>query len=138
MTPLNEAVAEWRRKQEKHVVQTKQYDKTAKEIDKLLDRIKELQAEVEEANDNATWWFNRYNAIYKQQCSRSDCAGRIKNSKKYDSIQQRWDNFKQWLIDYRFNKTGSHEDGRYCVAISVTDLLAKMDEMEENNERQEK
>lgn len=43
MTPLNEAVAEWRRKQEKHVVQTKQYGKTAKEIDKLLTRIEELE-----------------------------------------------------------------------------------------------
>lgn len=106
-------------------------------IEKLLQENKELESEVKEANDNATWWLNRYIALEKRVCSRSDCAGRIKNSKKYDSIQQRWDNFKQWLIDYRFNKTGSHEDGRYCVAISVTDLLAKMDEMEENSERQE-
>lgn len=89
MKQLNEAVAEWRHKQEKHVVQTKQYGKTAKEIDKLLTRIRELEAEVQEANDNATWWRNRYTAMEKRVCSRSDCAGRIKDSKKIDSVQQR-------------------------------------------------
>lgn len=72
MTPLNEAVAEWRRKQEKHVVQTKQYGKTAKEIDRLLTRIRELEAEVEEANDNATWWRNRYTAMEKSCGNREE------------------------------------------------------------------
>lgn len=45
------------------------------------------------------------------------------------------DSFKQWLIDYRYKKTGSHEDGRYSVALSVTDILKKLDEMEKQNER---
>lgn len=44
---LNEAVAEWKRKHEQklidYAIETKQYGKTAKEIDKLLTRIKELE-----------------------------------------------------------------------------------------------
>lgn len=70
MTPLNEAVAEWRRKHEQklidYAIETKQYGKTAKEFDRLLTRIRELEAEVQEANDNAAWWHNRYIALGKQ------------------------------------------------------------------------
>ena len=32
----------------------------------FLDYILNLQAEINEANDNAIWWHNRYNAIKKQ------------------------------------------------------------------------
>lgn len=51
-----------------------------------------------------------------------------------DRLEKEKKDFKKWLIDYRFKKTGSHEDGRYCVAISVTDLLNKIDELESKNE----
>ena len=44
--------------------------------------------------------------------------------------KERWCLLKQKVIDYRFNKTGSHLDGRYCVSISVTDLLKWMKELE--------
>ena len=47
-----------------------------------------------------------------------------------EKLESRWNALKQKAIDYRFNKTGSHEDGRYCVAISVTDLLKWMEELE--------
>lgn len=47
-----------------------------------------------------------------------------------NDYETRWEKLKQKAIDYRFNKTGSHEDGRYCVAISVTDLLKWMEELE--------
>ena len=42
--------------------------------------------------------------------------------------------FRQWLIDYRYNATGSHTDGRYCVSLSVTDLLSKLDEIKNKGE----
>ena len=41
---------------------------------------------------------------------------------------------EKWLIDYRFKKTGSHEDGEYCVAISVTDMLNKIQELKTTSE----
>ena len=45
-------------------------------------------------------------------------------------LKRNREKFKQWLIDYRYERTGSHEDGRYCVAISVTDLLNKIEELD--------
>lgn len=53
---------------------------------------------------------------------------------EYYKIRDNWSELKQRISDYRFNKTGSHEDGRYCVSISVTDLLKWMDELEGKNE----
>lgn len=50
-----------------------------------------------------------------------------------DVLEKRWNALKQKAIDYRFNKTGSQEDGRYCVAISVTDLIKWMEELENEN-----
>lgn len=34
-------------------------------IKEMSETIDELKAEVQEANDNATWWENRYRALYK-------------------------------------------------------------------------
>ena len=45
-------------------------------------------------------------------------------------LRRNREKFKQWLIDYRYERTGSHEDGRYLVSISVTDLLSKMEELD--------
>lgn len=47
-------------------------------------------------------------------------------------MKYKWviDELKKWLIDYRFKKTGSNEDGRYCIAISITDMLKKIEELE--------
>lgn len=49
-------------------------------------------------------------------------------------LKRNREEFKQWLIDYRYNATGSHTDGRYCVSLSVTDLLSKMDELKNKGE----
>lgn len=118
-------------------------------IYQLESRVEELEAEVKEANNNATWWRNRFNAVREQlKAANERCeylqrsADRkeetlIHNRMEEQEYQDNWYTFKQWLIDYRFNKNGSHEDGRYCVALSVTDLLAKMEEMEGNSEKQE-
>ena len=35
------------------------------QIQVLIDYIAELEAEIQEANDNAEWWHNRYNAVVK-------------------------------------------------------------------------
>ncbi len=37
--------------------------KYQQEIEQLQNRITELEASIQEANDNATWWHNRYNAM---------------------------------------------------------------------------
>lgn len=43
-----------------------------REIKRLENRVKELEAEVQEANDNATWWRNRYTAIEKSCGNREE------------------------------------------------------------------
>lgn len=56
------------------------------------------------------------------------------NISEYDYLTTKkeiLEEFKKWAIDYRFSKTGSHEDGRYCVVISVTDILNELKFLEE-------
>lgn len=55
---------------------------------------------------------------------------------KIDGLIYNWNTLKQRLIDYRYKKSGSHEDGRYCVAMSITDILNLMDEIEKGGSRQ--
>ena len=43
----------------------------------------------------------------------------------------KWNKLKERVKNYRLEKTGTEEDGRYCVAISVTDILKMMEEIEE-------
>lgn len=47
-----------------------------------------------------------------------------------DTFKEKWEELREFLVDYRFEKTGHNDDRRYCVALSITDLLAKMDEIE--------
>lgn len=42
-----------------------------------------------------------------------------------------WEKLKEYLVNYRLEKTGTNEDKRYCVAISITDLLNRMKEIED-------
>ena len=44
------------------------------EIIKLQQEIEQLKANLEEANDNATWWRNRFNAIHRQLYKTNDDA----------------------------------------------------------------
>ena len=46
--------------------------------------------------------------------------------------QHRWNMLKVFLMKYRREKSGSDTDvdGRYCVAMSITDILNKMEELE--------
>ena len=46
-----------------------------------------------------------------------------------------WGKFKQWIKKYKEAKSHGQEDNsRYCIAISVDDLLAKMEELEQLHE----
>ena len=42
-----------------------------------------------------------------------------------------WESLRQYLKDYKEEKSYDYEtDTRYCVALSIDDLLEKMDEIE--------
>ena len=54
-----------------------------------------------------------------------------KFAKTWDEYKEKWEEFRQYCIDYRFKMSGHNDDRRYCVALSITDILKKMDEIEE-------
>lgn len=55
-------------------------EKKCKEIERLNNIINELEAEIQELNDDVTWWHNRYNAIVKQN---DDNFKKICNAMQY-------------------------------------------------------
>lgn len=62
--------------------------------------------------------------------------------KKCESLEHKWNELKRYFIDYRNEKMrencGAVVDqeafnevyGRYCIALSIDDILKKMDEIE--------
>lgn len=70
MTPLNEKVSKedfnwiWKDTPKETVLNQLYYEHY--ELIDAQQQIAELQAEVQEANDNAAWWHNRYIALGKQ------------------------------------------------------------------------
>ena len=50
--------------------------------------------------------------------------------------KEKWNYLKQWLKDYKdkkeksFEKIGMQQPERYCIAVSIDDLLSKMNEIE--------
>lgn len=90
-------------------------------VNAVNDFIDILENEVKEVNI-----LRQENKKLKEQLTREVAI----RDDIYNAAHYRWNALKRKAIHYRFNKTGSHEDGRYCVAISVTDLLKWMEELE--------
>lgn len=77
-------------------------------------------------------WLDYFSMFDKEMAKLRD----VKNTYVYrlqsenKKLKRNREKFKQWLIDYRYERTGSHEDGRYLISISVTDLLNKIEELD--------
>ena len=60
--------------------------------------------------------------LKKQYCERTDCSGRIKDSKQYDSLVQRVDNqqkeFIEWLEDMLVSELDIFSVVRVCDVLS--------------------
>ena len=48
-----------------------------------------------------------------------------------DKFERNWYVLKKFFIDYREEKSKGCTDRRYCVALSIDDILKKMNEIEE-------
>lgn len=48
-----------------------------------------------------------------------------------DKYFEHWYNLKLFLNNYRAKYSQGDKDGRYCVALSIDDILKKMKEIEE-------
>ncbi len=50
--------------------------------------------------------------------------------------EEKWKELRQWLINYKIEKSSDgryHRDvsGRYCIAISIDDILDKMNDFKD-------
>lgn len=88
----------------------------AKEIEKIIDYY--------ETKYNET--VKKYNNCY---CERTDCSGRIKDSKVYDSLEQKydkqvdnWNKLREWII---YNKHNENTEQHYLV-VDYGTLLDKI------------
>lgn len=71
--------------------------------------------------------------LKKQYCERTDCSGRIKDSKQYDSLVQRVDNqqkeFIEWLEDMLVSELDIFSVVRVCDVLSkYKELIGVKDE----------
>lgn len=74
--------------------------------------------------------------LKKQYCERTDCGGRIGNSKKVEELQKEneqlkdnWDKLKEWLKEYEEGTYGlcSYETG---LSDGLGDVIKKMQELQ--------
>ena len=66
---------------------------------------------------------------YLEQCDRYE----VENKK----LKRMWGSLRGFLMEYYKEKSNEDEivdHGRYCVALSIYDILSKMDEIEFENE----
>lgn len=92
-------------------------------------RKEDVKKEI--VNDVSNWldYFSMFdNEMAKLRDVKNTYVYRLQTENR--KLKRNREKFKQWLKDYRFSVTGSHEDGRYCVSISVTDLLNKIEEID--------
>lgn len=57
--------------------------------------------------------------------------------RKCEALEDRWKEFRKYITDYKEEKCQKMGDyaeyGRYCVALSIDDILKKMEEIEGKN-----
>lgn len=71
-------------------------------------------------------------------CNRTDCSGRIKNSRNYDSLYQKynkqldnWNKLRKWIV---YNKHNENTEQHYLV-VDYGTLLGKMNELQGNDSK---
>lgn len=58
-----------------------------------------------------------------------------KLQKEKERFEKNWNELEKYFIDYREAKSGYDVSGRYCVALSIDDILKIMSEIEEKNKK---
>ena len=82
-------------------------------VDSDSEKIKELEAEIQELNDSITWWNNRYNALqrdyedYKSRCEKA--VEYINENAIYKKIRI---NERIYYSEYLINKVSNILNGR--------------------------
>ena len=97
-----------------HVVDNSKVSKVDKEFIDMAHRNTELLEENQE--------------LKKQYCERTDCSGRIKDSKQYDSLVQRVDNQQKEFIEWLEQNIENEE---YCYLAQNPGERCRKDVFEE-------
>lgn len=58
-----------------------------------------------------------------------------KLQKDYERLKKNWNELRTYFVDYREAKSGYDVSGRYCVALSIDDILKIMSEIEGKNSK---
>ena len=88
-------------------------------------------------------WINQLQQENKQlkecYCNRTDCSGRIKNSRKYDSLYQKynkqldnWNKLREFIVKEYYMYLPLEENTK-----SITILIDKMQELEQGSDSNE-
>ena len=116
-------------------------DEKAKDKFKMLCHLEDFEIQY--------WELLKENKKIKEcYCNRTDCSGRIKNSRKYDSLYQKynkqldnWNKLKEDLIKIRqltFTKYNKNE-WENCLSFNddILPLIEKMKELEQESDSNE-
>lgn len=116
-------------------------DEKAKDKFKMLCHLEDFEIQY--------WELLKENKQLKEcYCNRTDCSGRIKNSRKYDSLYQKynkqldnWNKLKEDLIKIRqltFTKYNKNE-WENCLSFNddILPLIEKMKELEQGSDSNE-
>lgn len=55
--------------------------------------------------------------------------------KEKERFEKNWNELRTYFVDYREAKSGYDVSGRYCVALSIDDIVEIMSEIEEKNSK---
>ena len=124
------SVCDKRTRKERGVRMSKILIYSQEDLDLILELEKQENEELQQENKQ----------LKECYCNRTDCSGRIKNSRKYDSLYQKynkqldnWNELKEYLhnvdvvIDYSENY-----DGKF---INYDELIDKMQELEQGSDK---
>ncbi len=121
-----------------------------KDLSEQLQQENKILKENAENNDKVVDKVNWENLLLKKEnkqlkecyCNRTDCSGRIKNSRNYDSLYQKynkqldnWNKLKEDLkliLDYSFGEDASSWDKIYGEHAKAT--LKFMEELEQGSD----
>lgn len=108
-------------------------DEKAKDKFKMLCHLEDFEIQY--------WELLKENKKLKEcYCNRTDCCGRIKNSRKYDSLYQKynkqldnWNKLRKWIV---YNKHNENTEQHYLV-VDYGTLLGKIRELEQGSDSNE-
>ena len=111
-----------------------------KQVQELESQLYEASIQIQELTEQDIWCpsnCEKLKELRKQYCERTDCSGRIGNSKKVEKLQQEnkqlkdnWKYIKKMLKEARQEKFNINGYCGTCTDVDIDFLLDKMQELQ--------